>query len=106
MKLSLIACASFVILTAFALTTESVLADANSGAVTHRRQHGLLTIDQKPGLTCPTGEIVYTDPTTGRQSCVQPDMAVKNSGVPKNTTTAAPGTNGNATAAPLNNRQN
>jgi len=87
MKLSSIVCASVVTLAVFALTAESVLADPASGAVTHRRQHGLLTVDQRTGLTCPTGQIVSTNPTTGKQSCVRPDMAVKNSGVPKNTTT-------------------
>jgi hypothetical protein len=33
---------------------------------------------------CPKGEVASTNPTTGKQECVKPDMAVKGSGVPKN----------------------
>ncbi len=90
MKLTLIVGASLAILGAFTLTVESILADSASGAVTHRRQHGLITSDQNTGLTCPPGQTVSTNPTTGKQSCVPTDMAVKGSGTPKNTTTTAP----------------
>lgn len=88
MKSSTNMCVSIFALAVVTMTANGVLAeDAHAGAVTHRRQHGLLTVDQKARLTCPSGRTVFTNPTTGKQSCVQDDMAVKGSGVPKNPTT-------------------
>jgi hypothetical protein len=75
-----------------ALAASSLLANAasaidqTSGALTGRRIHHPATT--APGMTCPPGQTVSTNPTTGKQSCVLPGMAVKGSGVPQNTTTA------------------
>jgi len=79
MKLSLIACASVVALTAFA--AEGAFArNVSDGAAKGQASEGTMT-----GLSCPAGQVVTTNPATGKQSCSVPDMAVKGSGVPKNT---------------------
>jgi hypothetical protein len=83
MKLSSIVCASIVTLVAAGLITDDASAAVTSASTRSNSQHNSMV---GPRLTCPTGEVVSTNPTTGKQSCVQPDMAVKNSGVPKNTT--------------------
>ncbi|MGA7674174.1 MAG: hypothetical protein WCA78_03910 [Rhizomicrobium sp.] len=101
MKLLSIASASIVALATFAFAAGGAFAAVNYNS--SKSNSGNVTVGPKG---CPAGEVLSTNPTTGKQSCVQSDMAVKNSGVPKNTTTTAPGPKGTATATPLNNRQN
>jgi hypothetical protein len=88
MKLSSIVCASVVALAGCALAIDGAFAAAK--VVSHSNTNNN-KLGPNTGLACPTGEVVYTNPTTGKQSCVKSDMAVKGSGVPKNTTTTAPG---------------
>jgi hypothetical protein len=83
MKLSSLAYASVLVLTAFA--TNGALAGPNYNS--SKSNSGNVTVGPKP---CPAGQVLTTDPATGKQSCVATNMAVKGSGVPKNTTTTAP----------------
>jgi hypothetical protein len=78
--------AFIVALAALSLLANSASAvDQTSGAMTGRRMYQPATT--APGMTCPPGQTVSTNPATGKQSCVLPGMAVKGSGVPQNTTT-------------------
>ena len=73
-----------------AMANGAFAADAGSAQLTGRRMHEPATTAPNSDLNCPKGEIAIINPTTGKQSCGPADMAVKGSGVPKNTTTTAP----------------
>jgi hypothetical protein len=106
MKLSTIVCASVVTLGTVAFATDGAFAAVSkpvAGMTTHGGSKGYGVTDQ---TTCPAGQVLFANPITGKQSCVQPSTAVKHSGVPKNSTTTVPDPKGSATATPLNNRQN
>ncbi len=72
--------ASFFALSAFALTANGAFAgNVSDGAALGQASEGTAH-----PTTCPPGQVLTTNPATGKQSCVLPDMAVKGSGTPKN----------------------
>jgi hypothetical protein len=101
MKPASILCAAIVTLAALAFAANGAFAAVNYNSSKSNSGNKMA----QPTTTCPTGQSWNAT----AKKCEAIDMAVKGSGVPKNTSItdgAAKGQANEVTATPLNNRQN